>query len=131
MASNGYDIQREEIEEFYINQGLSIADSAKKLFCTPITARKYMRLHGIKVRDISERHRGKTGRKAIFKTEEQIEELKHLYIDCKLTQAEIAKQLGVNAKTVGNTLKRIGIKVRSRSEALKNWNVKNKDWEKV
>lgn len=49
--ARGYGITKEEIEDLYVKQGLSMQETAEKLFCSLSTVRVYMRRFNIAVRD--------------------------------------------------------------------------------
>lgn len=120
MASNGYGITKEEIEDLYVKQGLSMQETAEKLYCSLSTVRTYMRLHGIAVRDPQTRNHRMPGRKPVFTKKE----LEDMYVKKGMSCYQIAQEKGTHPSAVNKALKRLGIQSRSRKEGLALWNEK-------
>lgn len=120
MANNGYGITKEEIEDLYIGQGLSMQETAEKLFCSLSTVRVYMRRFKIAVRDLETRNYRTPGRKPLL-TKKDLEDM---YIKKGMSSYRIAIEKGVSTSAVLQALKKHGIATRSRSEGLKVWNEK-------
>lgn len=118
--SNGYGITKEEIEDLYVKQGLSMQETAEKLFCSLSTIRVYMRRFKIAVRDPQTRNLRNPGRKPLL-TKKDLEDM---YIKKGMSSYRIAKEKGVSTSAVLQALKKHGIATRSRSEGLKGWNEK-------
>lgn len=118
--ANGYGITKEEIEDLYIGQGLSMQETAEKLFCSISTVRIYMRRFNIPVRDPQTRNLRRPGRKPLL-TKKVLEDM---YVKKGMSSYRIAIEKGVSTSAVLQSLKKHRIATRSRSEGLKVWNEK-------
>ena len=67
----------------------------------------------------TEEHKKKISETLRMFSKDDVDIMKQLYVEEGLSSYEVAKELGVSSKTVLRYLKRFGIPIRSRSEALK------------
>lgn len=102
---------KEQIEELYIIQGLSLEQTSKILGCSRKTLKKNMEEHGISMR--GHKNSMKKSLPKILK-----EDLERMYNEEKLTIEEIAKKLNRDRKTINYHFEKHGIKTRSSGESI-------------
>ena len=109
MANTGINIKIEDLITKYIVEEKSIATVAKELNTSADTIHKRLKLYNIN-RNKSDAQKLKCKKVGVHNQFElNINELKKLYLDDKLTCNEIAKLLGCSESKVYTTLKNIGI----------------------
>lgn len=100
------------LRELYVDQRLSLREAAERLDCSPTAVRDWLDKYGIERRDTSAAY-GITADSPL----RDEDELRELYLDQRLSQKEIAKQLDCHKSAVLRWLDRFGIETRDISEA--------------
>ena len=103
----------EILTDLYVSQQKSSVEIANRYDVTAVTLRRWLKEFGILIRTISEARLQKYGG-----TKPTNQELADLYVQEKLTPAEIAEMYKVGVTSVGTWLREAEIPVRDRSEAL-------------
>lgn len=102
-AWNKVDIPREELENLYHKQKLSIAQIAKRLNCSTGPVHRALREYKISIRNLSE---------ACIKVPVTKKQLKEWYFKDKFSMFEIADKLGCNHSAIVYKFQKLGIKSR-------------------
>ena len=100
---NKVEIPRETLEDFYLNQNLSIAQIAKRLNCTTGPVHRSLREYKIPTRNLSE---------ACTKAPVTKKQLKEWYFKEKLSMFEIADRLGCTHSAIVYKFQKFGIESR-------------------
>jgi len=104
--ARGLNIQKEDLEELYWKQGLSLEEIGKKFGCHETNIIYWMRKLSIKTRPV--------GFNEIVIPKETLQEL---YWEKKLSAKQIGKKFGTNHRRILKKMKKAGIASRSLSEA--------------
>lgn len=122
-------ISKEILIELYVNQHLTQMEICKKLgVAQPITIAKYMKIHGIPVRDVNYEN---SVLHVFNLTEEQFKSnLFHEYIELQMSKNELSVKYKVSQTIIDRYLKKYGIPIRKHKEANKisNTGSKNHKW---
>lgn len=102
VADHKADLSRDNLVRLYIEQRLTIKETAKCLNCGETTVARALRQHCLPVRS-----------KCDYRLSISPEELELLYVDQGLSQDEIGQLRGCSGRTVGRRLKELGITARS------------------
>ena len=123
-----HDIDDDEVKRLYVEERLSSPIIGEILGCDESTVLD--RLHKMKVpiRDVSECQKGIQAGKnnASYRHDLKDEDIAYLYTIKHYSIPEIAKELQCGSTTVSRRLKKMGIKTRSISTALKEYSKKRK-----
>ena len=95
-------ISKETLHRLYYEEGLTQAAIARKLGCHRRTVREHMKAYHMRTRTAGDYTRVDLPR----------EELRRLYLQCRLSLQEVASQFGCSVATVQKYLKRYGIVTR-------------------
>lgn len=117
---NRIEIPKNKLENLYINKGLSIAKTAKKLDCTAQPVQRSLREYKIPIRNLSE---------GCVKVPVSKKQLKKWYFRDKLSISEIANRLGCTHSTIVYKFKKFGIKSRGRLGLTKPIKITKKGFE--
>lgn len=105
-------ISKKELKNLYLHRKLSSPEIAKIYHCSPNAIRDLLRKFRIKVRTKSEAIRLR------YNINIPKKELKKLYLEKKVSSAEIARKFKCSTGLIGNRLKEYKIPIRTVQEAL-------------
>lgn len=100
---NRIEISKEELEDLYINQKLSISQIAKQLNCSTSPVHRSLREYKIPIRNLAE---------ACTKVPVSKKQLKQWYFEDKLSMFEIADKLKCTHSAIVYKFQKLGIKSR-------------------
>lgn len=104
----GLEFTKGELEDLYLNKGLSLSQIAKRFNCNGTNILYWLKKFDIK-------------RRPAYRKKIDIPKgiLEDMYLDKKLSSLQIAEKLNLkHSKTIRRKLKKFGIPTRSLSEAL-------------